>query len=97
MRAVIRWTFRLLFLAAAAMAVSALINMKREWELLSESEIRDRLSQKLDGRVADEQVEVIQDKVVTYLKGPSFIDEAVTSAEDVTTDVADAAAEAIGD
>ncbi|MFQ5967078.1 MAG: hypothetical protein ACE5MI_05650 [Acidimicrobiia bacterium] len=97
MRGILRWTFRLLFVAAAAIAVSALINMKREWELLTESEIRDRLGQKLDGRIADDQVGVIQDRVVTYLKGPSFVDQAVTTTEEAVSDVAESAAEALGD
>ena len=96
MRGILRWTFRLLFVAAAAIAVSALINMKREWELLSESEIRDRLGEKLDGRISDDQVGVIQDRVVTYLKGPSFADQAVTTTEEAVSEAAEAA-EALGD
>ncbi len=99
MRTILKWIFRLLFIAAAALAVSAIINLKREWELLSESEIRDRLAQKLAGRVSDEQVDIIQEKVVTYLKGsePSFMEEAMTTTEEAAGDIAETAADITGE
>ena len=97
MRFIVRWTFRLLFIAAAALAVSALMNLKREWELLSEDEIRDRLHHKLDGRVSDEQMEMISDKVVTVLKGvpsqPTVADTAPEAAEEIIEEAKEAAGE----
>ncbi|HEY5578560.1 MAG TPA: hypothetical protein VIL12_02590 [Acidimicrobiia bacterium] len=99
MRFILRWTMRLAFVAAAALAISALINLKREWELLSESEIRDRLNEKLEGRLNDDQVSAVTDKVISYLKGsePSFTDTMPTTVAEVIEDVIQESVETTGD
>ena len=99
MRFIFRWTMRLAFVAAAALAISALINLKREWELLSESEIRDRLNEKLEGRLNDDQVSAVTDKVISYLKGsePSFTDKMPTTVAEIAEDMVEEAADISGD
>jgi hypothetical protein len=101
MRFIMRWTVRLAFVAALAMAAAALMNLKREWELLSEAEIRERLERYMDGRVRPEQRALIEEKVVTYLKGISAeataAAEAAQEAAEAAQQAAEAAQEAAGE
>ena len=84
----------LAFVGVVAAAVASYVS-KKKLEAMSDEEIREFLAQKLQGKVGDEQLESIQNSVITGVRKTSAaVDEAEDAAGDAIEAAEDAAKEA---
>jgi hypothetical protein len=79
----------LMFVAVVAAAVAAFVSRKK-FEAMSDDEIRGFLANKLEGKVASDQLTSIQDAVIAGVRAKSGMAD-----EDVVTEVADVAEELV--
>jgi predicted Ser/Thr protein kinase len=100
MKKLFKLLFVLLLVGAVAAVVAAIVS-RRKFESMTDDEIRGFLSEKLEGRVGEEQLASIQDAVVAGVRGRSAqpdhyvedVEEAVEELEDVAEDAAREASE----
>lgn len=71
--------FIVLLIGIVAAIVKVLADQRAEWSNLSEDEVRIKIQAKLGTRVPEEKLEVIQDNVVSAMRGRGMIREEVAT------------------
>ncbi len=101
MRKFVKVVLLLLIVGAVAAAVASYVSRKK-LSSMSDDEIREFLSGKLNGKIGEDQITSIQDAVIAGVRarngssGDHYVEDVREAVEDLT-DVAEDAAEAAGD
>jgi len=78
-----------LIVGAIATAAKLMASKKEEWQGLSEAEVRQRVEQRMPGRVPDEKRAAVADKVVSKMRERGVLAEEIGEAAPSSESAAD--------